>query len=263
MAINTCLKRTFTIFNIFFAIVGAALILLTLLTQILTNINGGDSLGSRTAILISLYILGGIIMVIAILGAYGAHKESRAALIVFLVCMVIGSLVMLRVAVPIAIARTQLEGSIEEKLRQNLPLDKASSEVKSTIESVQSQLHCCGLFSYNDWEDQIPDSCNCGPDTEESECRTIGYSSLMLLGRKTIYSQPCFPLLMNYFRLGFDIVLGVFFTLAVLALLGLVLTSVMIHQMRYTVRPTVMLTVPAIFSPQPPKYQELHNPPPY
>lgn len=48
-----------------------------------------------------------------------------------------------------------------------------------------------------------------------------------------------------------------------LQLLGLVLSSIMIHQMRYPDRPPVLLSVPAIFSTPPPKYQELHNPPQY
>lgn len=51
-----------------------------------------------------------------------------------------------------------------------------------------------------------------------------------------------------------------------LQVLGVILSSIMIHQMRYRAvhqRTTVVLSVPTIFSPAPPKYQELHNPPAY
>lgn len=48
-----------------------------------------------------------------------------------------------------------------------------------------------------------------------------------------------------------------------LQVLGVILSSIMIHQMRYPNRPTVLLTVPAVFTTAPPKYQELHNPPSY
>lgn len=48
-----------------------------------------------------------------------------------------------------------------------------------------------------------------------------------------------------------------------LQLLGMVLSSLMIHQMRYPYRPTILMTVPAVFTTPPPKYQELHNPPEY
>lgn len=39
----------------------------------------------------------------------------------------------------------------------------------------------------------------------------------------------------------------------------MVMSSIMIHQMRYPDRPTVLLSVPTIFTTAPPKYQELHN----
>lgn len=44
--------------------------------------------------------------------------------------------------------------------------------------------------------------------------------------------------------------------------LGMVLSSIIIHQMRYPERPTI-LTVPTIFTAPLPKYQELQNPPQY
>lgn len=48
-----------------------------------------------------------------------------------------------------------------------------------------------------------------------------------------------------------------------LQLLGMILSSIMIHQLRNPNTTTVLLTVPAIFTSPPPKYQELHNPPSY
>ncbi|XP_076577808.1 tetraspanin-8-like [Chaetodon auriga] len=261
--VNTCLKRTFTIFNIFFAIVGGVIITLALLWQILTNVNGGDNLEGRTTSLIILYIVGSVTMVIAILGAYGAHKESKVCLIVFLVCMVIGSLLMLRAGIPTALTRPQLVGVLEDKFRELLPLDKASGEVKNMAESLQTQLHCCGLFSYEDWEQNIPDSCLCSPEEEmEGKCQAVAYMHLMQ-PKKSVYMKTCLPIIIYYVLLLVDIMIGVVFTLAVLALLGMVLSSIMIHQMRYPNRPTVLLSVPAIFTTPPPKYQELHNPPQY
>ncbi|XP_008295251.1 tetraspanin-8 [Stegastes partitus] len=260
--INTCLKRVFTIFNIFFAIVGGVIIALALLSQVLTNTGGRENLEGRTTGLIALYVVGAITMMIAILGAYGAHKESKVSLIVFLVCMVIGTLLMLRIGISTAMARPQIEGILESKFREFVPLDEASEDVKNMAESLQMTMHCCGLFSYKDWGNEIPDSCMCNPETEMDECQTINYRAFMLSG-KTIYAKTCFSILMHYVILITDILLGVVFTLAILAVLGMVLSSVMIHQLRYPNRPTILLSVPAVFSPAPPKYQELHNPPIY
>ncbi|GLD48182.1 tetraspanin-8-like protein [Lates japonicus] len=257
--VNTCLKRVFTIFNILFAIVGGVIIGLTLLSQVITNINGEGNVEGRTSGLIILYVVGIVTMMIAILGAYGAHKESKVCLIIFLVCMVIGSLLTLRTGVPAAIMKPQLEGILEEKFRSYLPLDKAVYSTREMADTIQTQLHCCGMFSYTDWEDNIPDSCLCSPaEMEEDKCQT----SYMLQG-KSIYSKACFPIIMHYVLLIADIVIGITFTLAALALLGMILSSIMIYQIRYSNRPTILMSVPTIFTTAPPKYQELHNPPPY
>ncbi|XP_070709691.1 tetraspanin-8-like [Pempheris klunzingeri] len=260
--INTCLKRIFTIFNIFFAIIGGVVIALALLFQALTSVNGGEALEGRTTGLVVLYIVGSITLVIAILGAYGAHKESKVSLIMFLVCMVIGSLLMLRAGIPAATVRPQMDAVLEEKFRELLPLDTAREDVKNVAISLQTQLHCCGLFSYEDWEGNIPDSCLCNQEEEmEGKCQSVSYRNIML--RKSVYIKTCFPIISHYVLLVTDIMIGVVFTLAALALLGMTLSSIMIHQLRHPDQPTILMTVPAIFTTAPPKYQELHNPPQY
>ncbi|XP_056223098.1 CD63 antigen-like [Seriola aureovittata] len=258
--VNTCLKRVFTIFNVCFAIIGGVIISLGLLCQILTSY---QSVQNRTDALVVFYVVGIITMVIAILGAYGAHKESRVSMIIFLVCMVVGSLLMLRVGVPFAAVRPQYKEMMEEKFRTFLPLDQASDEAKNMVNSLQSTMHCCGLFSYTDWESDIPPSCLCDPSEEEQmgACRTIDYRSLFQ--QKSVYAKPCVPIILHYVLLLLDIVLGVIFSLLALAVLGMILSSIILHQMRYPNRPTVLMTVPTIFTTPPPKYQELHNPPTY
>ncbi|KAL6116558.1 uncharacterized protein ACO6RY_14546 [Pungitius sinensis] len=259
-SVNTCLKLIFTIFNIFFAIVGGVVIGVALLFQVVTSANGGENLEGRPTILIILYTLGAITMVIAILGAYGAHREKQACLIVFLLCMVIGSLMMLRAGFTAIYSHPQEERRLEERFRELLPLDKAPENIQYIADRLQTQMHCCGLFSYSDWEDNVPDSCLCDPQTEE--CLSLTYSD-MLLHRKSVYAKTCFPTIAHFFRLILNIFMGVDFTLAALALLGMVLSSTIIHQMRYPGRSTILMTVPAIFTLPPPKYQELHNPPGY
>ncbi|KAK7896770.1 hypothetical protein WMY93_022095 [Mugilogobius chulae] len=261
--INTCLKRTFTIFNIIFAIAGAVIILLAVLAQVVTSSNGAANLDNRLTGLIMLYVVGSITMVVAVLGAYGAHKEKKGPLIAFLVCMVIGSMIMLRVGFTTVFARPQMEPVLEETFRRFLPLDEAREDVQEMANAMQDRMQCCGLFSYKDWGNNIPVSCLCDnvEEEEEDKCMNVNYNFLMT--QKSVYSKPCFPILMHYVLLITDITLAIVFTLAALALLGLGLSSLMIHQLRHPNRAPVMLTVPAIFTPQPPKYQELHNPPSY
>ncbi|XP_068162669.1 tetraspanin-8-like [Antennarius striatus] len=262
--VNGCLKLTFIVYNVFFAIIGAAILVLTLVCQVLTNVNGGENLEGRTAGLIILYVVGSVTMVIPILGAYGAHKEKKVCLIVFLVCMVFGCVMMLRAGIPAAVTRADLPETLESKFQKMLPLDQAPIQERSIAENLQAQLHCCGLFSYKDWEDNIPNSCLCNEEEEmEGACQTVVYQFLMLSETKSVYRKPCFPIILHFFVLVADIMIGAVFSLAALALLGMVMSSAIIVMMQYPNVRTVMMPVPTIFTTPPPKYQELHNPPQY
>uniref|UniRef100_A0A3B4UMP2 Tetraspanin n=1 Tax=Seriola dumerili TaxID=41447 RepID=A0A3B4UMP2_SERDU len=249
-------------FYLDFEIIGGVIIGLGLLCQVLTTY---QNVQNRTDALIIFYVVGTITMVIAILGAYGAHKESKVSLVIFLVCMVVGSLLMLRVGVPFAVVRPQYKDIMEAKFRTFLPLDKASGDAQTMVNSLQSTMHCCGLFSYTDWEDEIPTSCLCDPSEEEEmgACRNVDYRNLLQQQQMSVYAKPCIPIILHYVLLLLDVVLGVIFSLLTLAVLGMILSSIILHQMRYPNRPTVLMTVPTIFTTPPPKYQELHNPPSY
>ncbi|XP_031616224.2 tetraspanin-8-like [Oreochromis aureus] len=249
--INICLKRIFTVFNIFFMVVGAVVILLALWCQFFMDNRGGHNLEGRTTQLFFFYMVGCIILMIAVLGAYGAHKESKVALIMFLVFMVIGSLLMLIIGIPAAIIHPQLKGIMEKTFSGFVPLDKSSEDVRNMAEGIQEKFHCCGLFSYKDWEN-IPDSCVCSQEEKEGKCQTVENNTFMLQ-RKSVYTKTCFPTIMDYIQFHYNIILVISFTLAVLALLGMILSSIMIHQLYYPNRPTIVVSM------MPPKYEELHN----
>lgn len=260
--VNTCLKRTFTTFNVLFAVVGGVIVVLALLLQMLYHTHGGEDFEGQIPVLILLYVIGGVTMAIAILGAYGAHKENRAALIVFLVCMVLGSLLMLKAGVSAALNRSTFQTTLESHFRTLVPLDQSPENVQNKISSMQSTLECCGLFSYADWRSHVPDSCSCSPGLEEQgekRCMQIQSSEML------VFREPCVPVIMHLINIFLNICLVVIFCLAALALLGLVLSSIILHQMRVRPAslPTVLVRIPAVFTPQPPKYQELYNAPQY
>ncbi|XP_063316683.1 tetraspanin-9-like [Pelmatolapia mariae] len=240
--INICLKRIFTVFNIFFMdpaaltrlfvfvqLVGGLAIVLALWCQFFMDIRGGYNLEGRATKLFILFIVGCIAMMITMLGAYGTHKENKVALIT-------------------------LRGIGVETFSKFVPLDKSSTYVRNMNEDIQKQFHCCGLFSYKDWEN-IPDSCVCSQEEKkEGKCQTVENNTFMLQ-RKSVYSKTCFPTIMDHIQFHYNIILVVSFTLAILALLGMILSSIMIHQLYYPNRPTIMISM------MPPKYKELHNAP--
>ncbi|XP_076577809.1 tetraspanin-8-like [Chaetodon auriga] len=247
--VSVCLRRLFISFNIFFVIVGGLVIIvsLALLSPSLDDQHGGKEFEVQTTSHIVLYIGGSVTMLIAILGAYGAYKENLMALTAFLVCMVVGTLLMLRAGVPAAVARPKLETLMEERWRSFLPLDQTSDDIKNQAEALQTSLHCCGLFSYEDWEQNIPDSCLCSQEEEmEGRCEAVAYRNFLLnlfWQKKSVFRQSCFLLIMDSVKTKANITLGVVFTLFALALLGFLLSSLTIYQMFNT----------------PPAYQQLYN----
>ncbi|XP_030006794.1 tetraspanin-8-like [Sphaeramia orbicularis] len=266
--INTCLKRIFTIFNILFVIIGIVIIVLAGVVQLYTR--DKSDMEHRTQGLIGLYTVGILTTVIALLGAYGAHKESKSSLVSFLVCMVIGGLMMFRAGIYLALARPGGESGLELMLRQLVPLDNQPDKLKDMVETLQYSEHCCGLFGDDDWK-TIPLSCHCQMEEEFGRCKSVirykqSYSSYFHQPspeQHFVYSKPCFPVIRYFYQLVTDIEIAIVFTLASLALLGTGLSSFMIHQLNRVNRPTVLLTASAIFNPQSPKYQELQNLPKY
>uniref|UniRef100_A0AAZ1Y642 Tetraspanin n=1 Tax=Oreochromis aureus TaxID=47969 RepID=A0AAZ1Y642_OREAU len=178
------------------------------------------------------YIFGSITVVISILGAHGAHTANRMSL-------------------------TVLGRVMEERFRLLLPLDQASADIRDQVERLQTSLHCCGLFGYKDWENSIPDSCLCKQDVEE--CQTVSYTNLLLnlfWQKKSVFTQPCFPIIISSVARNANITLGVTFGLFVLTLFGMVLSSLLIYQMYNT-----SIRLNCQWTGQPPAYELLDDVP--
>ncbi|XP_024913923.1 leukocyte surface antigen CD53-like isoform X2 [Cynoglossus semilaevis] len=217
--INTCIKRTFITFNVFLAVVGGLVILLTCLAQIYTSKQAGDKVEAHLFGFIFFYILGVCTLVLASLGAFGGHRERRGVLIAFLVCVVIGTVATFRFGLYFYSLQPEVVSALEDDYHKLLPLNTAAENVKEMMDTEQSELQCCGLFSYTDWQSDIPQSCECSPEeaAEEGLCVDVTNRQFMFMPeRKTIYAKPCFPIIMNYFLLVVDIVCGITVTLAVL-----------------------------------------------
>ncbi|KAJ8008830.1 hypothetical protein DPEC_G00082500 [Dallia pectoralis] len=269
--LNVCLKRIFIFFNLFFAVVGGLILGLGLVGRLFYQRNTAEW-ENQTSGFTVMFVVGGVTIAISLVGAYGAQREKRIPLIVFLTACFVACFGLLRLAVPAAIYHPMLENDMEGMFRAKLPLNKAPPGVQEVAESIQQTLKCCGLFSYTDWGHDIPNSCLCqdSEDEIEGKCQYVQYQSMLLSftdPQKLIYKQTCFPVLKFYLSKAMDIFLGVFFGLAALALLGAVISAVLLAQlMKSTVGVPVVFSVsslPAkrnIWS-QPPKYTELYNEP--
>ncbi|KAJ8261673.1 hypothetical protein GJAV_G00157010, partial [Gymnothorax javanicus] len=266
--VNSCFKGTFVFFNILFGIGGGILLVLGILTQAFYH--GTEEFGSMMVGVIGLCVMGVITMTIAFLGAYGAYKEKKWALIVFSAIMALGFIGLLRVAIPMMIARPQVKTQLEEQLQQAIPLDEASPEMRKAADKVQEQLGCCGLFTgYQDWGSHVPASCHCPEELQGTDrCVRTKSSELEFMRPRSflerlsnhsgvlVYKEPCISLIEAVLDKVFTISLVVIFGFAFMALIGLMMSLVLIWHIKGHHIPA---PVPFTVNSGAPKYVQLHN----
>ncbi|XP_031439080.1 tetraspanin-8-like [Clupea harengus] len=183
-------------------------------------------------------------------------------LIVFLVLMCVGFLFLVRIAVVLVM---MVKSITEEQLHALLPLDKTSMDFRSIMDGFQSSMDCCGLFNgYEDWNENVPESCNCPPpeETMTDVCVVIPGNYLeAFFSQRMVYSQSCGPILLTLLKTAFDGVMGVFFGLTTLTVLGIAISSCLIARINKNRIAGVVLGPTLVFSTSPPKYNELVNEP--
>ncbi|KAL0967236.1 hypothetical protein UPYG_G00249590 [Umbra pygmaea] len=270
MAKLSCFKGIFIFFNLLFAVVGVLIIGLGLIGHLAYHEQISE-FENQSAVFTIIYLVGGVTVMVSLLGAYGAHKDKKVPLIIFLTVCLVVFLGLLRLAVPSAIYRPEVNQALEARFRSMLPLNRASPDHQLLAENFQESFKCCGMFSYSDWGQKIPDSCLCQFQQDEirGDCQSVQYDSLIFSAyglQKRIYKQTCFPIIMYYLTKMMDISLGVLFGFSALALLGAVMSAVLLCQLRRSI-----VQVPMVFSvsspdkfniySKPPKYSELYNEP--
>ncbi|GAA6102627.1 tetraspanin-8-like [Tachysurus ichikawai] len=212
--INSCFKKTFIFFNAIFAIFGVIIFGMALFGQ-----QYAEEENTMTGVIL-LYVIGSGIFIISVLGVFGAYKENKCALIMFfaIMCLMTGG--MLRVAIPIAVHRAEIHSAVQEYLKTTKALNK---DMQHALNTVQELFMCCGLSNgYQDWQGEVPESCNCkgsySPDMCESvltNVQNLWYTSESTSRR--VWSKPCGPVITEYLDKLFTITLAVFFTFAALA----------------------------------------------
>ncbi|XP_043964573.1 23 kDa integral membrane protein-like isoform X2 [Gambusia affinis] len=163
----------------------------------------------------SLYGVSVIPLLFAIIGAFGVWKEKKWALIVFAAGMSLGCLFFIFLGISLPFAYQEMELMVKDKYLSMLPLSNLSESELLEFDYTQSEFHCCGLTSFGDWENSIPESCRCDTDSSD-ECvdsyRSVrNDSGLNFLNVKPIriYAKPCFPALIQLAMRHVSILIGI------------------------------------------------------
>lgn len=188
------LKFVIYVFNFIFLLTGAAFLGLGLYIMIgrhtFISLLGSSLFPVVTYLTIA---IGGFILFTAIIGCCGACTETRCSLFMFAVFL----LVIFLVEAIVGVLAYMYEGTIREDLSRNLNTTmmenyRYNEKITTAVDSIQSQFHCCGAYTFEDWqnsswltknpelENKAPDSCcktrslNCAYSDHPSNIYYVG-----------------------------------------------------------------------------------------
>ncbi|KAF3705326.1 Tetraspanin-7 [Channa argus] len=225
--INGCLKCIFIFFNVLFALLGCLMILgavrsTAYSTQMSTV--GGVNLGWSWVFAIG--ILG-----VSTLGIYAVCSEKPVIIKIFAGFMGFGMIIMLIFGIVVAVSRNKVRDGFQDSTSEVAQNFMKDDETRLLLDGLQSSLQCCGISSAEDWGNSIPESCECrstrGSFTSGCKPKPQGAS-----GPEQIYAQTCSEFIYGLFDTIFSIAMGMCFGFAVTALLGLLISLLMIHQVK-------------------------------
>ncbi|XP_054480795.1 CD63 antigen-like [Anoplopoma fimbria] len=232
--INGCLKCLFIFFNVLYAILGCGLIYMVVKgTAYSTQLS---SVGSPGIAWGWVFAIG--VFAISCLGIFAGCAENGIALKIFAGFMVVGMVIMLIFGIVLVVMRDKVKEKLENPNSEAAKPFMEVQETRAMLEEIQKTVMCCGVVSYKDWDDHIPDSCECkttnGRGYREyagpvAECKSKPQG---VRGPDQIYSQTCGGVIFQFVNLFFKIMMGFCFGMAVKALLGLLISILMILQVR-------------------------------
>ncbi|XP_013872432.1 tetraspanin-8 [Austrofundulus limnaeus] len=172
-----------------------------------------------------LYIFSAVILLFTVFGVFGVWKQKKWALIVFAVGMILGSLLLLFLIINALTATTQMENEMKKEL-DFLPLDNASDSALTVLKHIQKEFECCGLKSYKDWKNNIPESCLCN-EPSTNPCLLVRDSEQL----RPIYAKPCPPIIIASLSYAIQVIMGIMWGLILLWVFSVGLCVAILCQM--------------------------------
>ncbi|KAM6896014.1 tetraspanin-8-like [Lycodopsis pacificus] len=224
--VNVCLKRSYITVTILIAILSALLLAVTLFLH--GRLHNHEEIETMLPGLFSTYGMSIIPLILAIIGVYGACKEKKWALILFVVGMILGSLFLITSDIIGLAQRPQEAEQLKRTYLQMLPLNNASQSTIDALKGIQIEFQCCGLDQgYLDWGYNIPQSCVCSQEATNPCVEAPRSSSLSEYTMNNqyvkIYKEPCVPYLIAYVMRVLDTAMGILLGVALLWILSVAL----------------------------------------
>ncbi|CAI9547520.1 unnamed protein product, partial [Staurois parvus] len=175
-----------------------------------------------------LIAIGGVTMVMGFLGCVGAVNEIRCLLALYFIFLLIILIAQVAVGVFIYFQRDQLKNEmstiIDELIVTYNPEDNVNSNAEITWDYIQHTLQCCGWKGYQNWTknpsvsnhtDTFPCSCVQNSNSSYGFCNATA---------SNLYQSGCENQVESWLKDNLGIILGVCVAVAVIELMGLILS---------------------------------------
>ncbi|KAG8438365.1 hypothetical protein GDO86_008882 [Hymenochirus boettgeri] len=237
MATSGCMKVTkyfLFLFNLLFFILGAVILgfgiwILVDKTSFIAVLQTSSSyLRTGSYILIA---VGGFTMVMGFLGCVGAVNEIRCLLGLYFTFLLIILIAQVAAGVLIYFQRdalkTEMSSIIHDLIVTYDYSDGRNTSAEDTWDYIQRNLKCCGWTSYQNWTDnqiinnstnEYPCSCMINQTSPNGFC---AYNGTL---RSSVYTTGCMQGVESWLQNNLGIILGVCVGVAVIELLGLILS---------------------------------------
>ncbi|XP_041052510.1 CD82 molecule b [Carcharodon carcharias] len=231
-----CIKVTkyfLFLFNLLFFILGAVILgfglwILLDKTSFIAVVQSSSS-----ALKIGSYILlgvGSVTMLMGFLGCLGAVNEVKCLLGLYFTCLLLILIAQITAGLMIYFQRDELKSEISDIIHQVIvnynPLEDTENSFGKTWEYIQQQLKCCGWTGSSNWtanliiqnstQKQFPCSCF----QENATILTTGFCT----GDMSKPVNGCMPNVENWLYQNIGIILGVCIGVAIIELLGMILS---------------------------------------
>ncbi|XP_031152781.1 23 kDa integral membrane protein-like isoform X1 [Sander lucioperca] len=190
--------------------------------------------------LLVLQVFGPITVVLSVLGICAASLDHKPLLLVFSALIFVEFVAMMVVASPLVHVQAQMGGVVDEVFLNVTPLHRAESGIQTKLNKLQASDSCCGLRSFEDWENQLPVTCFCTPpasdlqqssqsanSSSEGRCVMVGPNFYPPDQQPTeklwVHSEPCGPILKSYLSFPIKLKIGIISAFATITMAAIAL----------------------------------------
>nr|XP_020668113.1 tetraspanin-33 isoform X1 [Pogona vitticeps] len=202
-----------------------------------------------------LILIGVLMFFVTFCGCIGSLRENICLLQTFSVCLTVIFLLQLAAGILGFIFSDKARGKVSEIVNNAIVHYRDDLDLQNLIDFGQREFSCCGGVSYKDWSQNmyfnctahnpsrercsVPYSC-CLPDHDQSVINTLCGRGMQALGyleaSEFVYTHGCIDKLVNWIHSNLFLLGGVALGLAVPQLIGVLLSQLLVSQIRDQVR---------------------------